>query len=184
MTAGTAITPAELRQLLDYNPETGVLTWKLRDRSWFPSNNSHAVWNSRWANKAAGGLCVNSGYVIVMVLGKSYPAHRVAWVLHHGVWPSGEVDHADMNRLNNRMVNLRVASHAQNQANGKAYRNNKSGFKGVYWEPKAGVYSVQIRADRKLTTVGRFRCLEEAVAAHATAHRERFGEFSRTEANR
>jgi hypothetical protein len=181
MPDGTAITPSELRQLLDYNPETGVLTWRVRGREWFPSNNSHAVWNSRWAGRPAGWLSASTGYHTVMVLRKSYSAHRVAWAIHYGSWPEGEVDHADTNRLNNKVTNLRVASHSQNQANGKAYKNNKTGFKGVYWDPKAEVYSVQIRANRRLTTVGRFRCLEEAVAAHAKAHRERFGEFSRAE---
>lgn len=109
--------------LLSYDPETGELRWK------------------RSAGKAKIGSvagCNAQGYTLVGVNGRLYKAHRLAWLLHYGESPTGDIDHVNGNRSDNRIVNLRIASHSENMHNRKADRDNKSGAKGVCWNKWRG----------------------------------------------
>jgi hypothetical protein len=96
--------------------------------------------------------------------------------------PEGlEVDHRDGNGLNNRRVNLRIATRAQNGKNQRTPRNNVSGFKGVYWDSRKSRWRAQITADGRTYRLGLHRNLEAAVAAYAEASKTFHGEFGRTE---
>src|SRR5574343_96388 len=104
-----------LRELVHYDPATGVVT----DRA-----------TGVELGSPRGGRD-GDHYVGVRIDGRSYYAHRVAVAYMTGAWPSQLVDHRDTHKRNNRWLNLRPATHGQNNMNTKAYKNNQSGLKGV-----------------------------------------------------
>ncbi|MGO3277570.1 HNH endonuclease signature motif containing protein [Halomonas sp.] len=135
------LTQELVRELLDYNPDTGVFTWKWRDQSLFSAIRYQTSWNSRYAGRKAGAIQnYADGYrrlVISITLGgksKSYAAHRLAWLYMHGTLPSEILDHENRNALDNRIDNIRSANHDLNCGNKSLAKNNTSGIVGVYRE--------------------------------------------------
>lgn len=104
------MTPFELRQLVEYDPETGFLTWKPRD--------GNARFNSKLAGKPALAQ-PSKGYRTGRIKGKNYKAHRAAWAVTHGEWPQGQIDHINGDRSDNRLSNLRAVSQSENGKNQK-----------------------------------------------------------------
>lgn len=142
------ITQDQLKEVLDYNPETGVLTWKItRGRA--------------TAGNEAGTLN-KSGYVNIKINGRVYKAHRLAYLYVHGYTPN-EVGHDNQNCSDNRILNLIDLSHAENMKNKKVYKNNKSGVPGVTWHKKIKQWQVHIRVNDKSIHLGYFKELNEAV---------------------
>ena len=92
------LSAGQLGSLLHYQPTTGALIWKERP-------NVVAQWNTRFAGKRAGSL-TKEGYVQITINGWVYRAHRVAYLLKTGAWPTVELDHRDGNRSNNKWRNL------------------------------------------------------------------------------
>jgi hypothetical protein len=159
-----------IRELLNYDPQTGIFTWRPRGISSF---------DAREAGTVAGGGNGN-GYSSITLRGHGgrYYAHHLAWLHFHGQWPSGVIDHINMNRADNRIANLRVANETQNRANTGRRRHNTSGFKGVSncdgrWRAKIGV-------NRKSIHLGTFNTPEAAHEAYMAAARRHFGEFARS----
>ena len=113
------------------------------------------------------------------VAGKRYSAHRLAWLYMTGDWPPDEVDHKNRVRTDNRWDNLRLADTFTNKRNTSAYRNNKSGFKGVSWHVCSRKWRSRIRVDGKEKNLGLYDTPEQANAAYERAAREMFGEFAR-----
>lgn len=159
-----------LRSLLDYDPTTG--TFKFRCRA-----DTSNAWNARWAGKEAGNLGEQL-YVSIQLLGRSYKAHRLAWLYVYGEWPDGDLDHEDTDRSNNRIGNLRSATRSQNLANTFPRSNNTSGFKGVTWNKKNSKWVAAIRKGKSLH-LGCFDEIEHAAAAYRIAAAYIFGEFAR-----
>lgn len=120
-------TPEELRALLDYDPDTGVLTWKRRPCLTV----GDARFNTRNAYKTAGNR--RGRYICVSIYDAKHQAHRVIWALVYGVWPPEMIDHIDGDGTNNRLQNLRLATRSQNMENRFAGRNNSSGHVGLIW---------------------------------------------------
>src|SRR4029450_2313606 len=114
----TELTAERLRELLDYDPETGDFTWKVNRRC------------VRSGSVAGNVNCVD-GYCYIGVDARRYHAHRLAWLYIKGAWPNDQIDHINGNKADNRFANLRQATHSQNQANGGRYSNNASGYNGV-----------------------------------------------------
>lgn len=115
-------------------------------------------------------LATNStGYKVVNVVGKSLLAHHVAWFLHYGRWPEDHMDHIDHDRTNNRIENLRIASHKINAKNVAIYRNNRSGLHGVAWISGARKWRARINADRRCISLGMHDTLFDAAAARKSA---------------
>lgn len=154
----------EARSLLDYDPDTGSLTWKV-------ARNGHP----------AGDIVrtIVRGYVRLWINGHCYGGHRVAWLLHHGRWPADKLDHIDRNPTNNRLSNLRECSQAQNAANSSINRRNTSGFTGVMRSKNGKKWVAQIMARGKAKRIGTFCTPEEAGAAYRETKRELYGEFAR-----
>lgn len=98
--------------------------------------------------------------------------HRVILNVPEGV----EVDHRDLDGLNNRKRNLRVATRAQNNTNQGLRKDSKSGFKGVSWD-QGGKWRARIRG---LQQIGMFDSPIEAARAYDSTARAVFGEFART----
>lgn len=168
------ITAERLREVLDYNPKTGVFTWRHRfDRE--------RRWNSRLAGKSAGHPCPRLGYVLLKVEGRLCRAHRLAWLYMTGEWPAGEIDHINGDGLDNRFGNLRVANRSQQSRNTRAHRDSYSGLKGAYWEKRSARWLAQIKHEGKQHYLGKFDTAEEAHAAYCEAARRLHGEFVRTD---
>lgn len=181
------ITAAQLRAILDYNPETGEFRWKQRTPEMFacgamPSRRKCNAWNGRFAGQLAGNIEVFGYHVIhIQHNGGSYKAHRLAWLWMTGEWPEDQIDHVNGERADNRFANLREATNSQNLANSKASSRNRSGHKGVYWFAESEKWRANIRVNGRLISLGLFGNKEDAAAAYEAAAKLHFGEFARTE---
>jgi hypothetical protein len=160
----TKILPLErLRQLFQYDPDSGHIHWI-------------APGKGRIKKKPAG-TTVRAGYIGILVDGKRYYAHRIAWALHHGAHPTDQLDHINGIKTDNRIVNLREATNAQNGKNIGVKKNNKSGYPGVHF--KANGWTACIKVNRKNIYLGRFKCKEDAVIARQKAEQTFYGEWTR-----
>lgn len=112
----------------------------------------------------------HNGYIQVGLFGRRYYAHRLAWFLHYGRWPQGELDHVNGNRADNRIENLREVTRDENAQNRrKAQGNNKLGVLGVYRHSER--FRAQIMAAGGRIHLGLFDTVEEAHAAYVAAKR-------------
>ena len=161
--------PAVLRKLLNYDPDTGILTWKPRSLSAFSSYRIFRSWNSRYANKPAG-TAVN-GYLNLILNSSTIGAHRIAWAIYYDKWPTDHIDHINGNRADNRILNFRCVTKGQNNRNAKRRADNKSGVTGVHVRETAnGVrYYAYIGWNIHL---GSFATLGQAAAARKKAEIE------------
>jgi hypothetical protein len=132
------------------------------------------------AGKIAGTLDTSTGYWRINIDKKMYRLHRMIFLYHNGYLTEGlQIDHADGNRNNNLIDNLREVTNQQNQFNAKTSSRNKSGVKGVSWNKAKQKWQVYIMVDGKNKFIGYYDILEEAEAA-AIAGREKYhGTFAR-----
>ncbi len=166
--------PIALRQLLRYDPQTGKMFWKARGAVWFSDGYRSAEgnmknWNSHYADTEAFKQVGTSGYAFGAVFGTKAMAHRVAWAIHYGEWPSDQVDHINGDRLDNRIENLRQVDRFENAKNQKLHVSNKSGRVGVSWVARRSKWAAQIRSNGVQYNLGTFSTFEEAVEARAAA---------------
>ena len=166
-----------LREYLDYNAETGVLTWKER-----PVCRPHdQMVNTKYAGKEAGNIGQNGyRYIRIREFG-FFLASRLIWLYETGEWPPKglEVDHVDLNPLNNRWSNLRLTTPSQNMANTRAHRDSRSGVKGVSWSKRDKKWVAQIMVGGKQRCLGRFGTIKEAKAVYDRAALSARGKFAR-----
>lgn len=155
----TSLTVARLREVLHYEPETGVFTWKVRA-------------SSRGCAGSAAGSLHRAGYLVVKVDNRLHQAHRLAWLHVYGVWPPEDVDHINRTRDDNRIVNLRLASRAENCQNTGMRRNNKLGCKGVCWNARAQKWQAQIMRQSQNLHLGYFDDINHAIAARKKAEEQ------------
>lgn len=149
-------TPARIREYLNYDPVTGLLT--------------HVKRPGRLRRGEPATKVDSHGYLKVTIDKRSYKAHRVVWAHVHGEWPAAEIDHINGDRADNRLVNLRLAVHSENGQNRRKASNNRSGITGVSRKGKR--WRAQIGAAGKKVHLGVFDSPEEAAAAYADAKRE------------
>jgi hypothetical protein len=162
------LTASRVRDLLDYNPETGALVWKVRR-------------GNVMAGRAAGRKQPTTGYLAVKIDGTEYSAHRIAWLHVHGEWPPPPliIDHINCNILDNCIANLRLATRSQNMAYAKRMKTNTSGLKGVSWYRQTSRWTAGIHFRGKNIHLGYFHNPEDAHAAYCRAAVELYGEFAR-----
>lgn len=150
---------AALRAALSYDPATGVLTWVK------PLSN-------RVRSGDAAGTLNKLGYYRLGFESRDYQAHRVAWALHYGTWPSGVVDHMDGDTANNRIANLRDVPMTLNMQNRRAAtKGSRSGLLGAHFHPASGLWGARIKTGGKTTSLGYHKTPEEAHAAYLEAKR-------------
>ncbi|MFA7308084.1 MAG: HNH endonuclease signature motif containing protein [Hyphomicrobium sp.] len=185
MGARATLTEEYVRQLLNYNHETGVFTWKERAPDMFVDGERHAEWQCRnWNSKHAGtaaGTINSKGYVLIIIVRIGYYAHRLAWLYMTGQWPEADIDHTNGDRSDNRFCNLREATHTENMRNARKRLDNTSGVKGVCWDNQTNKWRASIRVAGKRLYLGYFSSREDAAAAYERAACEHHGEFARTE---
>lgn len=118
------------------------------------------------------GTINNNGYRCISVKCKIYLAHRIVWLMIHGEFPTIQIDHINGNKLDNRISNLREATHKQNQQNKiKPQSDNKIGFLGVHFN-KSGKFRAQICVNKKNKHLGMFDTAKEAHEAYLKAKRQ------------
>ncbi|AKY04075.1 homing endonuclease [Pectobacterium phage POP15] len=151
------MTQDELKSLVYYR-EDGNLIWKERE----PVDRIAKTFNSKFAGKVVGSLAT-TGYLETAIKQKRYLVHRLVFLYHHGYMPEF-VEHKDTDKLNNRILNLREATHEQNMQNVGIKSNNRSGakVKGVSQYGKHGLWRVQIMCGGVLHTKASFLSAEEA----------------------
>jgi hypothetical protein len=162
------VTAYRLRELLDYNQETGVFTQRL----------------NRTGVKAGAIAGTNHcmGYRTIRLEGRDYLAHRLAWLYMTGAWPTHQIDHINGVKDDNCFANLREATHAENNRNTGRRSDNTSGFKGVIFDRRnGGRWRAYIQKNGRMRHIGGFDTPEEAHKAYCEAAREHHGEFARTE---
>lgn len=162
------LTQDRLKELLHYDPETGVFTWR-------------ASRGGRVSGSVAGSASL-SGYTIIRItVGSGKPtdfrAHRLAFLYMTGSFPIGDVDHIDRDRKNNRWSNLRACSRSQNLANSSIRSDNTSGVRGVSFDKERGKYLWQC-VSGGIKSQGREDSLEAATLARNRAAMKLHGEFS------
>lgn len=163
MRSNNIISQSRLKELLSYDPNTGVFTWAVK-------YGSHAV-----VGKVAGSLHKATGYWTIRLDKVLHKAHRLAWLYVHGAMPDCQVDHINHDRGDNRIVNLRLATRGDldNGQNRKGINaNNTTGFLGVSYCKQTGKYRAQIICNRKRVPIGRYKTPEEAHEAYLAKKRE------------
>lgn len=149
----------KIRDFLTYEPDTGILRWKIQRSGGIKPGD-------------IAGTKEKQGYWVVKINGRIYKAHRLAWVLHYGVWPCCDIDHINRIRTDNRISNLRLATRSENCINGPVRKKSQSGAKGVTWMKSSGKWRADIRRNYKLKYLGLFNTVEEASAAYEKAAKE------------
>lgn len=153
------------RSLLSYDPDTGILRWKVR-------RGSHVM-----PGDVAGVTDNGAGYCRVKVQKKRIYTHRLIWAMMTGYWPEKHIDHVNRVRSDNRWGNLREAEVWQNGGNKSVMRRNISGMKGVCTDNN-GRYRARICVKGQKMGLGSFRSPESAADAYRKAAKHHFGEFA------
>lgn len=165
-----------VREFLDYDPETGVLTWRVRSADWFRGANAEQVatmWNATHAGRRAFTATDKDGYQCGSIFNRVYRAQRVCFAHFHGYWPD-EVDHGNGIRSDNRIANLSDAGSTGNMRNRAMDGRNKTGVMGVK-HLKTGNLRWQARIGSPRTSTFRqknFATKGEAVEQRLTWERE------------
>ncbi|ABS12939.1 HNH endonuclease [Brucella anthropi] len=163
----------QIRELMHYDPKTGICLWKIRDSKWFEGNSRDAewccnAWNKRYAGTKIGRL--SKGYIEARILGKMYGMHRVIWLYMTGKWPL-LVDHINGNPSDNRWKNLRETDQATNNKNLRQRSDNKSGATGVYFQKSTGKWQSKIKSSGVDYHLGAYQKREDAILARKVAEK-------------
>ena len=113
-----------------------------------------------------------NGYLHGTIFDVKHFAHRLVWAMQTGEWPSGDIDHINGNRHENRWANLRSVTRQENRKNAAIPSNNKSGVLGVFWSKRDSVWIARIGDNRTGIHLGNFHSFDDAVAVRKTAEAE------------
>ncbi|MBK9496425.1 MAG: HNH endonuclease [Xanthomonadales bacterium] len=162
----------QLKSMVSYDPDTG---------HFYRVGYSHPSQSHRVGTRA-DTFHDEKGrrYRLVRVFGERYTAHRLAWLFVHGTFPANMIDHINGDGEDNRIVNLREATHSDNARNRCISKRNMSGFKGVDFRPDGKKWRASICVNRKLIHLGLFSTPEEAHEAYVAAAIRLHGEFANT----
>lgn len=153
------ITQDELKELLSYNPNTGVFTWNV------------GFGNQVFVGDVAGTVRKKTGYRKIVINGRKYYAHRLAFLYMNGEMPK-YVDHINRDSDDNCWSNLRETTNQDNCRNQGLSKNNTSGANGVYFDKRRGKWIARIKVDYKYKFLGSFEDINDAVSARQAANIE------------
>jgi len=157
----------ELRENIDYNPDTGIFTWIKK-----PSIATKVGQEAGSVNK--------DGYICISFRNNLYYAHRLAYYMYYGIDPlEKKIDHICGSCNNNKINNLRLATHSQNLMNRVVGIDNNSGATGVGWNKKSKKWRARINLDCVEKHLGYFTNKEDAIQARNEAEVKYYGEFRR-----
>jgi hypothetical protein len=152
-----------LRELIDYDPETGAFAWK--PRAWRAGQRCND-------DRHPGSVSKQTGYRAIRVDKKLYQAHRLAWLYVYGEWPTHQIDHVNGDKLDNRIANLRDVTDAFNKQNCRLARaHNQTGLLGVRQDKRRGVFFSSIKTNGKVKYLGAFETPSQAHAVYIAAKR-------------
>lgn len=150
------ITQKELKRIINYDPSTGIFTWKISPR-----------YNINMGDIA--GSIDGKGYVRLKISGSIYSGHRLAWFYMLGCWPT-EIDHRNCCKTDNRYVNLRDVPHKENMQNRhSAPANSTTGALGVH--VSRDKFVARIKVDGRTRHIGVYNTIREASAAFINVKR-------------
>lgn len=144
------LTAQRLREVLDYNPETGAFTWRVQLKA------------TRPAGSIAG--CRYDRYIKIVIDQEKHSAHRLVWLYVHGEWPSGVIDHINGDGFDNRLCNLRDVSQSINSTFRHKQSKATSGRHGVRAQ-RNGLWQAYGRENGRFKHLGSFSRLEDAISA-------------------
>ena len=158
-----SITQAELKELLDYDPDTGIFKWKV-------------CRGGKQIGRVAGYMH-NSGYRYTEIEYQHYALHRLAWLYVYGTYPDDtiEIDHINGVRDDNRIANLRLATRAQQMQNKAVYSNSTTKLPGITFHRASGKYAARVNVNGKQIWLGLFTSVEEAWDARVKAKAKHHG---------
>lgn len=153
-----SITQERLKELLHYDPASGLFTWKVH------RNNRVTV----------GSVCGKNSntYIRISINRQFYMAHRLAFLYMEGAFPPWHVDHINHNETDNRWCNLRKVSPSENARNRRKCSRNTSGVTGVHW--KQGKWCVRIFTGGRHIHIGWSNNLQKAAEMRRHAE-EKYG---------
>lgn len=164
------LTHDDVRRALDYDLETGALTWRTR------ADRDHS-WNMRFSGEVAGNT-TPKGYRILHMSSGMFLAHRLIWLWMTGEMPAGHIDHINGDRADNRWSNLRLATASQNAMNKRLLDASRSGVTGVSWHTKKRRWIATITVQGKTRYLGSSTTIEGAKRLREAAEAEHFGEYA------
>lgn len=129
------IDQARLKQLLDYDPETGEFRWR--------ADVKH-MYAGRVAGTEFKSTNAQTKYLRIKVDSVTYMAHRLAWLWANGSMPSDDIDHINGDGLDNRLSNIRVVTRNENLRNMPKQKSNTSGLTGIHWRARTQRWIAQI----------------------------------------
>lgn len=149
----------------------------------FSYDNGNLYWKNVKSKKVKTGQKVGStdrhGYMRTSIKNKIYSIHRLIWIFHYGeIKDNYIIDHKDRNILNNKIENLRLATHSQNTQNSGKRSDNKSGYKNVFWAKDKNKWRVRCYTLGKSKNGGYYDCLDDAAIAATALRKKVFGEFA------
>ena len=154
------LTPEHVSELFNYDPLTGVLTWKKQPRG-------------RYKPSLVAGYKTPEGYLVTSVDSKLRKNHRLAWAISYGCWPKYEIDHINGDKSDNRLANLRDVKHKLNTENLLVANSfNKGRVLGVSWHIRINKFHARIGVNGRLIHLGYYSTSEEAHQAYLTAKRQ------------
>ena len=160
------LTQTELQGLFEYDPLSGVLTWKEK--------------RSNMTKGSVAGCLHKSGYMVVTINSKTYKLHRIIWIYMFNVIPDEfYIDHINGNKVDNRLQNLRLATNHQNQQNRPAPKNSSSGYRGVNWHKQMNKWMARICHNKQRKIIGYFDTPEDAYAAYKLEAQKLFTHLDR-----
>jgi hypothetical protein len=149
------VTQDRLKELLEYDCGSGNLFWRESRK--------------RIVAGAVAGAVLKDGYVCIRLDGVRYIAQKLIWLYTTGAFPTKEIDHINRDRADNRLVNLREVTHAENMQNRSYTCRSISKMKGVTLYARTGKWRAQICVNGNAKHLGYFRSKEDASAAYTKA---------------
>jgi len=166
------LTAKRLRQVVDYDPQTGIFVARIRRGKITPGKIVGVIEENKKKKYKRLKFAID---------GKYYFSHRLAWLWVHGSWPERDLDHINRDTFDNRLCNLRLATNSQNMANARMPITNKSGKKGVSWHARGMKWQAHVKVRCISRYLGLFNTVEEAHASYCQAAKTFQGEFARSE---
>lgn len=160
-----SLTQDYLKQILNYNPDTGIFRWVER------------VAKRIEIGQVAGSVD-KGGYRKIRIGGVSFYAHRLAWLYSFGEFPKEQIDHINHIKDDNFLKNLRSCTSSENSRNRGMSPKNTSGYKGVSWHIRNKKWTAKIQHNRKTVNLGNYDCRHEAAKEYDKKALELFGEFA------